>query len=228
MLQDDVFLEDEGNAWFQRNRVALEASAQDRHDWPLTMIGRLDEARRTGIGSVVELGCSNGWRLARLGKTLPARLVGVDASADAVADGVARYPGLSLLQGGLADLPLREQFDLTIVFFVLHWIDRSNVARCIAEIDRVTRDGGLLVLGDFLPDYPQRRSYHHRPPEAGMFTYKQDYAKIFEAMGTYREIARSTFDHEHPGDHIKTAASGSRCVCTVLQKSLTGFYGEPA
>lgn len=227
MVQDDVFLEDEGNAWFQRNRAALGAAAENRHDWPLTLIGRLDAAQRAGIGSVVELGCSNGWRLARLGKTLPARLVGVDASADAVADGSARYPGLSLLQGGLADVPLQEQFDLTIVFFVLHWIDRSNLARCIAEIDRVTRDGALLVLGDFLPDYPQRRPYHHRLPEERMFTYKQDYAKIFEAMGTYREIARSTFDHEHPGDQIKMAASGSRCVCTVLQKSLTGFYGEP-
>jgi SAM-dependent methyltransferase len=227
MIQDEVFLNEEGDAWFQRNRHALEAAAETRHDWPLTLIGRLDEARRASIGSVVELGCSNGWRLARLQRTLPARMVGVDASARAVAEGSARFPGLALRHGGLADLPLQEQFDLTIVFFVLHWIDRSNVARCIAEIDRVTRDGGLLVLGDFLPDYPQRRHYHHRAPEDGMFTYKQDYAKIFEAMGTYREIARTSFDHEHPGDRVRTAASGSRCVCTVLQKSLTGFYGEP-
>ena len=106
MVQDDVFLADEGNAWFQRNRDALGAAAQVRHDWPLTLIGRLDEAQRAGIGSVVELGCSNGWRLARLGKTLPARMVGVDASAEAVADGEARYPGLRCCRAGLADVPL--------------------------------------------------------------------------------------------------------------------------
>lgn len=223
MIQDDVFLGGEGDAWFVRNRAALQVAGAERHDWPLALIERLDGRER--IASVVELGCSNGWRLARLQRGMAARMVGVEASAAAVADGKARYPGLVLLQGGLAELPLQEQFDLTIVFFVLHWIDRSSVARCIAEIDRVTRDGGLLVLGDFLPDYPQRRHYHHLP-QADLYTYKQDYAKIFEAMGTYREIARTTFDHEHPGDQIKTAHSGSRCVCTVLQKSLTGFYAE--
>lgn len=228
MVQDDVFLAGEGDAWFQRNREALGATAALRHDWPLALIGQLDAAQRAGIGSVVELGCSNGWRLARLRQTLPARMVGVDASAEAVADGHARYPGLALRQGGLAEVPLQEQFDLTIVNFVLHWIDRSTLARCVAEIDRVTRDGGLLVLGDFLPDYPQRRAYHHRSPEERVFTYKQDYARIFEAMGTWREIARVTFDHGNVGDQIKTAASGSRSVCSVLQKSLTGFYGETA
>ena len=224
MTQDDVFLKGEGDAWFRRNREALGDAAALRHDWPLTLIEQLEARPR--IRSVVELGCSNGWRLARLQALLPdARLVGVDASAAAVADGVRRHPGLDLRQGALADVPLYEQFDLTIVFFVLHWIDRASLARCIAEIDRVTRDGGLLVLGDFLPDYPQRRPYHHRPDEQ-LFTYKQHYARIFEALGSWREIAGTTFDHEHPGATVKTAASGSRCVCTVLQKSLTGFYGE--
>lgn len=228
MVQDDVFLRDEGDAWFLRNRAALGEAAGRRHDWPLTLIARLDETQRTGIANVVELGCSNGWRLDLLRKTLPRRMVGIDASAAAVADGMTRYPGLELQQGALAAVPLQEQFDLAIVSFVLHWVDRSNLARCIAEIDRVTRDGGLLVLADFLPDHPQRRVYHHRLPEERMYTYKQDYAKIFEAMGSYREIARTTFENGHKGDRITRATSGSRCVCTVLQKSLTGFYGESA
>jgi SAM-dependent methyltransferase len=223
MEQDAVFLAGEGDAWFRRNRGALGAAAERRHDWPLTLIGQLDARDR--IGSVVELGCSNGWRLARLRASLGARMVGVDASAEAVADGMARHPGLTLMQGALADLPLHEQFDLTIVYFVLHWIDRANLARCVAEIDRVTRDGGLLVLGDFLPDHPQRRHYHQLP-EAGLYTYKQDYAKLFEAMGTYREIARVIYDHDQPGAGITAPPSGSRAVCTVLKKSLTGCYAD--
>lgn len=221
MKQDDVFIGGEGDAWFRRNRNALQNKG--KHDWPLALIDQLDG--RDSIGSVIELGCANGWRLGRLQETLPSRLVGVDASAEAIADGRERYPGITLLHGPLADVPVQEEFDLTIVFFVLHWVDRSSLARCIGEIDRVTRDGGLLVLGDFLPDNPQRRHYHHLP-EQRLYTYKQDYVKIFEAMGTYREIARATFDHEYPGDRIRAAQSSSRCMCSVLKKSLTGYYGE--
>lgn len=227
MNQDDVFLSGEGDAWFQRNREAL--SHADRHDWPLALIDLL--GNHAQIRSVIELGCANGWRLARLRKTLPVRLVGVDASEEAIADGAARYPELTLIQGSLAALPVSEEFDLTIINFVLHWIDRTTLARSVAEIDRVTRDGGILIVGDFLPDFPQRRLYHHRPGE-GVYTYKQDYASMFQSLGTYREFARFTFNHDQTTSCVQPSPSGQRGACVALQKSLQGFYhhdiGHPA
>ena len=33
--------------------------------------------------------------------------------------------------------------------------------------------GGYLLLGDFLPDFPQRRVYHHYNGRK-LYTYKQD------------------------------------------------------
>lgn len=221
MKQDDFFLGGEGDAWFRRNREAL--ARESRPDWPLSLIDLLDD--QDSIENVIELGCANGWRLARLREKLSARLVGVDASEEAIADGSARYPGVTLLRGALENLPIHEEFDLAIVHFVLHWVDRRSLARCIAEIDRVVRDGGLLIVGDFLPDAPQRRHYHHLP-EQNIFTYKQDYAKIFEALGTYREVARVAFDHDRPKALIQPSDSMSRCMCAVLKKSLTGYYQE--
>ncbi len=123
----------------------------------------------------------------------------------------------------LADLPLEERFDLVVVNFVLHWVDRSTLARSISEIDRVVTDGGHLILGDFLPDSPLRRSYRHRKDER-VYTYKQDYARIFEALCTYKELARMTYDHDKPNLGIGSADSCSRGVCVLLGKSETRYY----
>lgn len=195
-------------------------------DWPTQLVAMM--AGQQGIRSVVELGCSNGYRLAKLRGILrtDCRFVGTDASLEAVRDGRERYPWIEFHRALLSNIPLEEAFDLVIVHFVLHWVDRRTLARSISEIDRVTRDGGVLVLGDFLPDYPQRRAYHHLP-EAGVFTYKQDYARIFEALGTYREFARIAFDHSGSDEPVLQATpSADRGYCVLLKKSLEMYYPE--
>jgi len=224
MKQDEVFFAGEGDAWFHRNQAAL-----GKHvDWPSRMFDMLEN--KADIHDVIELGCANGWRLHGLAKTIKGQLVGVDASKEAIRDGQSRFPHLQLHHGLLTNLPIESAFDLVIVNFVLHWIDRSTLATSLAEIDRVTRDGGFLILGDFLPDFPQRRPYHHRPEE-NVYTYKQDYACLFQTLGTYREVARITFNHDHPTPTIEAVSSAQRAACVVLKKSLQGYYhdvGHPA
>ncbi|HXC40610.1 MAG TPA: hypothetical protein VN667_16860, partial [Burkholderiales bacterium] len=95
------------------------------------------------------------------------------------------------------------------------------------EIDRVVRDGGYLCVGDFLPDYQQRRHYHHLPG-AGVFTYKQDYAAIFESLGTYRALTRVTYESGDAAAPLAPSRSDERKSCTLLAKSLHGFYPEQA
>lgn len=219
MSQDEVFFGGEGDAWFHRNQAAL-----GKHvDWPSRMFDMLEN--RNDIRDVAELGCANGWRLDGLAKKVGGRLVGVDASKEAILDGQSRYPHLQLHHGTLANLPLEGAFDLVIVNFVFHWIDRATLATSLAEVDRVTRDEGFLILGDFLPDFPQRRLYHHRPEEK-VYTYKQDYACLFRALGTYTEVARITFNHDHPAQTIQPTPSTHRAACVVLQKSLQGYYHD--
>lgn len=220
-IQDQRFLQGEGDAWFTRNAAACNNT--ERFDWPLELAARI--GAEVPLETIAELGCANGWRLDRLSRTKGRRWVGVDASRAAIADGSARFPQLQLHHGELAALPLSESFDLVIVNFVLHWIDRSSLARVAAEIDRVVADGGWLIVGDFLPDYPQRRVYHHLPGE-GVYTYKQDYAGLFTRLGTYSESARVTYNHDHPTAGVSAIASHERAACVLLHKSLTGHYAE--
>ncbi|MEI7814197.1 MAG: class I SAM-dependent methyltransferase [Coriobacteriia bacterium] len=220
-VQDEVFLENEGDNWFRRNRGALHGARST--DWPVELIGMLGDLSR--IQSVAELGCSTGYRLDELRRRMPkvVRWAGIDASAEAVAEGMERCNGVELAQGLLSGIPLEGEFDLVIVNFVLHWVDRRTLVRSLAEIDRVVADGGLLVLGDFLPGYPQRRAYHHLP-DAGVFTYKQDYARTFEALGVYREVARVTYDHDLHSDTVGCAPGGTSAFCSVLRKSFNDYY----
>jgi SAM-dependent methyltransferase len=223
MSQDQVFLEGEADRWFARNRDYL--SRKELFDWPLHLLAGL--AGREAIASVLELGCSNGWRLARMRADHGdhRRYVGVDPSEEALAQGRAAFPGVELHRGLLAELPLRETFDLVIVNFVLHWVDRASLARSISEIDRMVADGGYLLVGDFLPDHRQKRAYHHLP--AGqVFTFKQDYPGIFTGFGTYSEVARVAYGHAEKKPEYAPAPSGERAVCSLLRKSLSDYYAQ--
>ena len=224
MNQDRIFRENEGNNWYSRNKLALDK--EGKVDWPSYLLSLVDE--RANIGTIVELGCCNGYRLNKIKSCLNpgCRCVGIDASNEAIEDGKIRYAGLELYQGLLSDIPLNEEFDLVIINFVLHWVDRKTLVKSIGEIDRIAKDEGLLIIGDFLPDYQQRRRYHHLPDER-VYTYKQDYAKIFESFGTYRELARFAFDHDNNEDYfLKPTASSARGFCSILHKSIEGYYPE--
>jgi SAM-dependent methyltransferase len=219
--QEKVFRDGEGDAWYRRNREHLH---EQRDDWMTRMVAALED--KSAIKRVAELGCANGWRLARL-RPLFAQdclFAGVDASAEAIADGRRRFPELQLSEGVLSDLPLEQGFDLVIVNFVLHWADRDSLARCIAEIDRLVNWNGYLAIGDFLPDFPTRRRYHHLPQQS-VFTYKQDYARAFLGLGFYREMARITFDHARMAtdlqgqDWIAPIDADARAATSLLHKS---------
>ena len=223
MLQDEVFAQGEGDNWFKRNQKALEDSA--RFDWPLRLIERQEPGVKQSFVKIVELGCSSGWRLSRLKSLAPqAELSGCDASAQAIAHGRQIYPGLELRQARLDQLPWDKPFDLVIVSFVLHWIDRTTLSRSIAEIDRLVKDGGYLLLSDFEPAAPSRRRYHHRS-ELELYTFKQDYAKVFEALGLYQTADRVSFDHSRP-ESTEAIPPGSRAFCALLKKSWRSYYEE--
>lgn len=224
MSQDKIFADSEGNAWFRRNKQALIDA--DRFDWPVEMLRELAHSQK--FDSICELGCSNGWRLDKLRNIFPsARLAGVDASVEAIEDGKQRYAGLELSTGILADTRLSGPFQVVVVNFVLHWVGRDMLLRSVAEIDRLLADGGYLVLSDFDPDCAQKRHYHHYL-EQRLHTFKQDYARIFEAANTYRTIQCASFDHDTNSTSPAPAASNARGKCSLLQKSLESFYTEIA
>jgi SAM-dependent methyltransferase len=222
--QDLIFLEREGNSWFDRNSAAINKKNTE-FDFPTYLIDLIKD--KSGIEKIAELGCSNGWRLQKIQRKFPhIKFSGIDASLAAIEDGHAQYPQLELHHGLLADIPLQEKYDIVIIYFVFHWVDRSSLAKSIAEVDRLVKDGGMLIIGDFSPDFPQRRRYHHLP-EDDVFTYKQNYPAIFESFGTYKEVTKFTGNHDGEKDlTIQACNSSSRFACSVLHKSLTNYYQE--
>lgn len=215
--QDAIFAASEGNAWFRRNAAKLGASG--RADALLEMARLLPAARRDAVRSVCDIGCANGERLARFSALLPqaTTLCGFDASDEAVSFGSGRFNGLDL-KTGLADSPPFEgPFDLVTISFVLHWVDRTRLARTIAAVDQLVAVGGILILSDFLPDSPCSRRYHHRD-DVALFTYKQDYIRAFTGLGLYREIGRHVFSHDGEAQ-LDPSGDQDRAVCAMLVKS---------
>lgn len=218
--QDEVFGQSEGDAWFHRNVSCL--SDVGHADRILDILARLDE--RDSLNTVCEVGCAHGWRLERLPEVLHSvqRRAGFDLSAAAIAEGMAKCPELELRVGGASEPPFAEQFDLVIVNFVLHWVDRSLLMKTLAAIDGLVATGGWLALGDFLPDGPCRRRYHHRN-DVDLYTYKQDYAAAFTASGLYREVSRSVYHHADTGKGLQAADALDRAVCVLLHKPVQAY-----
>jgi SAM-dependent methyltransferase len=219
VTQDEIFAAFEGNSWFARNKTALQHYAREA-DIPLRLLALYDIQPK----QVLEVGAANGFRLATLATRYGARTVAVEPSTDAIANGQRLFPAVEFVRGEAHDLPLQERFDLVIINFVLHWVDRCHLLPAIAEIDRVLADKGHLLIGDFCPSHPTKVPYHHLP-EAAVYTYKQNYAAPFLASGLYHLVSFLT--SEHASKMTKGNVSEHERVGTwLLQKRLTENYHE--
>jgi SAM-dependent methyltransferase len=217
MLQDNVFMESEGDRWFERNRTALygfDAAA----DWPL----RLVELYTLRPESVLEIGAANGFRLAALHSRSGTRVVAVEPSAQAILEGKASFPMVTFVRGTAHAVPLQERFELVIVNFVFHWIDRAHLLRSVAEVDRLVAEGGYLIIGDFHPANRLRVPYHHRVTEL-VYTYKQNYAEIFLASGLYHSVG--LLSGGHAAKRLTgQVAENERIGAWLLRKELRDHY----
>lgn len=216
-LQDEVFSISEGDNWFERNRAVLGQFAADR-DIPLKLL-ELYQIRPT---RVLEVGASNGFRLAAIAEKTGARCTAVEPSTAAINDGISRYPGVAFVQARASSIPLKEPFDLVIVNFVLHWIDRSTLLQSLAELDRMVTNGGFLLLGDFFPAFPTKVPYHHLPMQE-VHTFKRNYASAFIESGIYTPFALLTSSHASSALLTDTADS-DRAGYWILKKSLQENY----
>lgn len=219
MTQDEIFAASEADRWFERNRVALHAHEVAR-DLPLRLL-ELYGVRPT---RALEVGGANGYRVAGLLDRGTTEASVVELSTAAIEDGKSRYPRVSFHQGVAHALPLTSQFELVIVNYVLHWVDRSSLLRVVAELDRVLAPDGHLLIGDFSPHGPRRVPYHHLP-DRDVYTFKQDYGGIFTSSGLYQLVACLSSDGHDLVTHVH---DDRRAMVTLLRKRVDGFYAAPA
>jgi len=100
--------------------------------------------------------------LARRGNAV----TGLDLSPDmlAVARSKNHYPNVTLVEGDAAALPFEDaSFDVTHVSFALHDMPPAMRPRVLAEMRRVTRPGGSVIVVDYvLPARGLRRWFGYR------------------------------------------------------------------
>lgn len=217
--QDQIFASFEGDKWFERNKSALE-----HFDPTVDLPFKIMELYQLQPRKVLEIGAANGFRLAAIAERYGARVVAVECSAQAMRDGKSKFPRVMFVRGEACAVPLQELFDLIIVNFVFHWIDRTKLVRSIAEIDRLLLDGGFLIIGDFYPSNLTKVRYRHLAKQE-VYTYKQDYAAAFVASGLYHQVSMMTADHLSKalrGD----VAEDERIGAWLLHKSLSGHFIE--
>jgi len=99
--------------------------------------------------SILELGVGTGETSRRVLAVHPgARLVGIDASAEMLAE--ARLPGAELTVARLEDPLPRGPFDLVVSCLAVHHLDGAGKRDLFRRIAEALADGGRLVLGDVI------------------------------------------------------------------------------
>ncbi len=182
--QYEIWSSEEGDNWLDRNREKLQANAKND---PVMRAMDLYDIHCT---KVLEVGCSNGWRLDRIRRKYNAKCYGIDVSEKALDEGTGLYPEIKLLMGEAACFPdplIPPDFDLVIMGFCLYALDRSDLFAMAAEVDRHLQDDGHLVIYDFYPNWPHSKPYSHHP---GLKTYKMRHDHLFTANPAYHQIGR--------------------------------------
>ena len=213
--QDRIFSRSEGDRWYARNQQRL-LEFDSTHDVPLQMIDLYDLSPRR----VLEIGAANGARLAAISSRWGAEAIAIEPSEAATVQGKRLFSDVRFVRGVASNLPIQALFDLVLVHFVLHWVDRSTLRASVGEIDRVVAPGGFLLLGDFLPKAPMTRAYHHLP-ESDVHTYKENYSLLFMERNHYELVALLTSHHASP--RLTTDANeDERTGFHLLKKIRTG------
>ena len=187
-----------------------------------------DQMRSSGEALVAKLGVTEGLRVLDLGcgdgttavpeAQLGAEVLGVDIAANLVAAGNARAEQLGLTnlhfqEGDATDLSELddESFDLVVSIFGAMFAPKPfDVA---AEMVRVTKHGGRIVMGNWIPNDPTlvaqilkiSAAYAPPPPEGFIspmtWGIEDEVSERFEAAGVPNDqiaFERDTFTFEAP------------------------------
>jgi ubiquinone/menaquinone biosynthesis C-methylase UbiE len=215
--QKAIFLQSEADKWFDRNLGNPSKASQKKIEQDRIILA-IDQLVLTPQ-IILEIGCSNGWRLEALRKKFGCECHGIDPSAKAIESGKKLFPSLNLQIGTADELPFVDnQFDNVIVGFCLYLCDREDLFKIAYQIDRVLRCDGSLLIMDFYSNIPYSNPYHHAD---GVLSYKMDYSNLFLWNPFYTRIYHISFPH---GKECDLNNPGNILALDVLRKSTDHAY----
>lgn len=216
--QKDTFSTSEGDAWYERNHVAVNQRNYGENDAVIRAIDQcISILKNDALGerlSLLEIGCGEGKRLQWLQENKSLECFGIEPSTKAVKAAVQR--GVHATKGTADDLPFEKQkFDFVVFGFCLYLCDREDLFQIAHEADRVLKKTGWLIIHDFYSNEPIALPYHHLD---GMKSFKMDYRKLWDWNPAY-----TCFSHKL-GHHSRPNFTDDRCewvAVSVLRKNLS-------
>lgn len=207
------FSPSDADAWYRRNKHKLGVGV----DPVMTAI----EKTNCFIGSVLEIGCANGWRLKRLQDRFSCAAYGIDLSRAAIRDykpsswlswTKSDREVLKLSWAGEATLAnfANASFGNVIYGFWLYLADPQYLWEIAREGDRVLKDGGRIIIHDFLPEYPYARVFEHNDK---LLSRKMNHAELWLAHPWYSMEHRDIYGE---GDE--------RTAVTILTKNTSTAF----
>lgn len=231
--QDDVYMRQEGDAFFRRN-FAEGTDPMELRPRKRALFDLIEQAGCKQPKRVLEYGCNYGDLLHHYATDGGAEAaVGIEVSAEAVSLGQKAYgDSVTLLHGSMGDNEVASNpeyegyFDLIIIDDVFCWVSRQTLFQSVANVDRALADGGFLFIREFMPGTSVRNRNHHVPDsEVWCHKPRDTHARMFTASGVYEPVWRQVF---LDGDDAWAAAQGgrfeSRWQDSLLRKSFSDYY----
>lgn len=218
--QKEAFLSYEANAWFERNKQILLNYSKDK-DRVISLI----KDYNLNPGNVLEVGCSAGYRLDGIKKVFnTCSVYGIEPSEKALEYGRENFPDVNFIHGTADNMSSFENdsMDIIIVGFVFYVIDRNSLFKVIAEIDRVLKNGGILIIVDFFSETSLKNAYQHIK-DFSAFSFKQNYDEIFTSSKLYYLLDKSTMNHS---EKLLDATNNyhDKYSVSLLKKDISASY----
>lgn len=218
--QKGAFVQYEADSWFDRNKEYLSRYTAE-NDKVIDLIKKYN----FDPSSVLEVGCSGGYRLNGIQGVLPkCHVFGIEPSQKAIDYGKSNFPKINFTQGTADDLSkyADASMDVVIVGFVFYVIDRQMIFKVVSEIDRVLKNGGQLIIVDFFSETALKTQYEHIK-NFSAYSFKQNYDEIFTASKMYYLLDKSTLDH-NTKEYNASDDYYNKYSISMLKKDLIASY----
>ena len=177
-----------GNRYVERNPVVWESVVE----YFSPMLAGLELSR------VLEVGCNRGHNLKAIQSILnEVSIFGVEPNHAALKIAREAYPGFSLIEGNMFDIPLKDNFcDLVISSGVLIHIAGQDLPQAIDELYRVSRRY-ILAVEYFSEELEETVHYHGSQNLCWKRNFPVHFQKAYPDLTIVKQGYFENFDRSH-------------------------------